>query len=98
VILCFILGHENAGTGTHVLILIFMKKFQNEANIVRGGTILRSIACVRWQGMKMPFLAAWLCAVTSSLVAAPFADLSFEAASKQASQTGKIVLVDFYTT
>src|SRR5580704_10142740 len=73
VILCFILGHENAGTGTHGLILIFMKKFQNEANIVRGGTILRSIACVRWHGMKMPFLAAWLCAVTSSLVAAPFA-------------------------
>jgi thiol-disulfide isomerase/thioredoxin len=48
--------------------------------------------------MKMPFLAAWLCAVTSSLVAAPFSDLSFEAASKQAAQTDKIVLVDFYTT
>jgi thiol-disulfide isomerase/thioredoxin len=48
--------------------------------------------------MKIPFMAAWLCAVTSSLVAAPFSDLSFEAASKQAGQTGKIVLVDFYTT
>lgn len=46
----------------------------------------------------MPFLAAWFCAVTSSLVAAPFSDLSFEAASKLAAQTGKIVLVDFYTT
>jgi len=48
--------------------------------------------------MKSPFLTAWLCAVTSSLVAAPFSDLSFEAASKQAAQTDKIVLVDFYTT
>lgn len=46
----------------------------------------------------MPFLAAWFCAVTSSLVAAPFSDLSFEAASKLAAQKGKIVLVDFYTT
>jgi thiol-disulfide isomerase/thioredoxin len=47
---------------------------------------------------KTPFMAAWLCAVTSSLAAAPFSDLSFEAACKQAAQTGKIVLVDFYTT
>jgi thiol-disulfide isomerase/thioredoxin len=75
-----------------------MKNIQNEANAVRGGTILRSIVCVGWQSMKMPFLVAWLCAVTSSLAAAPFSDLSFEAASKQAAQTGKIVLVDFYTT
>ena len=75
-----------------------MKNFQNKANILRGGTILRSIACAAWQEMKMPFLAAWFCAVTSSLVAAPFSDLSFEAASKLAAQTGKIVLVDFYTT
>jgi thiol-disulfide isomerase/thioredoxin len=75
-----------------------MKNFQSKANIVRGSTILRSIACVGWQDMKMPFLAAWLCAVTSSLVAAPFSDLSFEAASKLAGQTDKIVLVDFYTT
>jgi len=43
-------------------------------------------------------MAACLCAVTSSLVAAPFSDLSFEAASKEAAQKGKIVLVDFYTT
>jgi thiol-disulfide isomerase/thioredoxin len=48
--------------------------------------------------MKIPFMAALLCAATSSLVAAPFSDLSFEVASKQAGQTGKIVLVDFYTT
>jgi thiol-disulfide isomerase/thioredoxin len=48
--------------------------------------------------MKIPFMAAWLCAAASSLVAAPFSDLSFEAASKKAQQTGKIVLVDFYTT
>ena len=75
-----------------------MKNFQNKANILRGGTILRSIACAAWQEMKMTFLAAWFCAVTSSLVAAPFSDLSFEAASKLAAQKGKIVLVDFYTT
>jgi thiol-disulfide isomerase/thioredoxin len=48
--------------------------------------------------MKIPFMTAWLCAVSSSLVAAPFSDLSFEAASTKAAQTGKIVLVDFYTT
>lgn len=52
-----------------------------------------------WQKLKKtPFMAAWFCAVTSSLFAAPFSNLSFEAASKQAAQTGKIVLVDFYTT
>jgi thiol-disulfide isomerase/thioredoxin len=48
--------------------------------------------------MKTFFLAAWLCAVASSLFAAPFSDLSFEAASKEAARTGRIVLVDFYTT
>jgi thiol-disulfide isomerase/thioredoxin len=48
--------------------------------------------------MKILLLAACFFAVASSLVAAPFSDLSFEAASKQAAQTGKIVLVDFYTT
>ncbi|MGA2747664.1 MAG: thioredoxin family protein [Verrucomicrobiota bacterium] len=48
--------------------------------------------------MKTPFIAACFCGVASTLLAAPFADLSFEAASKQAAQTGKIVLVDFYTT
>jgi len=47
---------------------------------------------------KSPFMAAWFCAITSSLFAAPFSNLSFAAASKQAAQTGKIVLVDFYTT
>ncbi len=52
-----------------------------------------------WQRLKKPtFVAAWCCAATSSLFAAPFSNLSFEAASKQAAQTGKIVLVDFYTT
>jgi thiol-disulfide isomerase/thioredoxin len=48
--------------------------------------------------MKILLLAACFFAVASSLVAAPFSDLSFEAASKQVAQTGKIVLVDFYTT
>jgi thiol-disulfide isomerase/thioredoxin len=48
--------------------------------------------------MKIFLATALLCAVTSSLVAAPFSDLSFEAASKLAAQSGKIVLVDFYTT
>jgi thiol-disulfide isomerase/thioredoxin len=47
---------------------------------------------------KTLMLATVFGTVTSSLVAAPFADLSFEAASKQAAQSGKIVLVDFYTT
>ena len=52
-----------------------------------------------WQKLKKtPFIAVWLFAITSSLVAAPFSDLTFEAASKQAAQSGKIVLVDFYTT
>ena len=53
---------------------------------------------IRQKLMKTPFIAACFCGVASTLLAAPFADLSFEAASKQAAQTGKIVLVDFYTT
>src|SRR5580658_8830436 len=48
--------------------------------------------------MNIPFVVALLCAIAPGLFAEPFADLSFEAASKHASQTGKIVLVDFYTT
>src|SRR5580658_2847146 len=48
--------------------------------------------------MKIPFIAALLCAMTSSLLAAPFSDLTFEAASAKAAKTGKIVLIDFYTT
>lgn len=43
-------------------------------------------------------MAAGFCAATLSLAAAPFSDLSFEAASKQAAQSNKIVLIDFYTT
>jgi thiol-disulfide isomerase/thioredoxin len=48
--------------------------------------------------MKTLFMAAWVCAAASSIFAAPFSDQSFEAASKEAARTGKIVLVDFYTT
>jgi thiol-disulfide isomerase/thioredoxin len=48
--------------------------------------------------MKIPFVMALLCAVAPGLSAEPFSDLSFEAASAQAAKTGKIVLVDFYTT
>jgi thiol-disulfide isomerase/thioredoxin len=48
--------------------------------------------------MKLPVIITWCCAVGSGLVAAPFSDLSFEAASTRAAKTGKIVLVDFYTT
>lgn len=44
------------------------------------------------------FTTVWFCAGTSSLVAGPFSDLSFESASKEAAKSGKIVLVDFYTT
>jgi thiol-disulfide isomerase/thioredoxin len=52
-----------------------------------------------WRKLKKtPFIVAWLCAVNSSLVAAPFSELSFEAASKEAARDNKIVLVDFYTT
>jgi thiol-disulfide isomerase/thioredoxin len=48
--------------------------------------------------MKTLLTAVCLCAVASSIFAAPFSDLSFEAASKEAGRTGRIVLVDFYTT
>lgn len=47
---------------------------------------------------KSLFLAAMFCAAASNLVAGPFSDLSFEAASKQAAKSNKIVLIDFYTT
>jgi len=51
-----------------------------------------------WRDRKTHFLAACLFGAASSLVAAPFSDLGFDAASKLAAQKGKIVLVDFYTT
>lgn len=43
-------------------------------------------------------MAATCSAAASTLLGAPFSDLSFEAASHQAAQANKIVLVDFYTT
>jgi len=43
-------------------------------------------------------MAVWLCVVGPGIFAAPFSELSFEAACKEAAQTKKIVLVDFYTT
>jgi thiol-disulfide isomerase/thioredoxin len=49
-------------------------------------------------GMKTLLTAAWLAAAASGFCAAPFCDLSFEAASREAARTGKIVLIDFYTT
>jgi thiol-disulfide isomerase/thioredoxin len=48
--------------------------------------------------MKTLFLTALLCALSSGGFAAPFTNLTFEAASREAAETGKIVLVDFYTT
>ncbi|MGP8201941.1 MAG: thioredoxin family protein [Limisphaerales bacterium] len=48
--------------------------------------------------MKTLLTVVWLGAAMSGLCAAPFSDLSFEAASKEAARSGKIVLVDFYTT
>jgi thiol-disulfide isomerase/thioredoxin len=48
--------------------------------------------------MKTLLMAAFFCVMASSMFAAPFVELSFEAASKEAAKTGKIVLVDFYTT
>lgn len=48
--------------------------------------------------MKTSFIAALFCVVVSSMFAAPFSDLSFEGACKEAAQTHKLVLVDFYTT
>lgn len=52
-----------------------------------------------WQKLnKSPLTVVCLCMAASNLAAAPFSDLSFEAASKEAAKSGKIVLVDFYTT
>jgi thiol-disulfide isomerase/thioredoxin len=48
--------------------------------------------------MKTRLLFAWLCLAALNLFAGQFSNLSFDAASKMAGQTGKIVLVDFYTT
>ena len=48
--------------------------------------------------MKSPLAAIFVCLAALSLFAEPFSNLSFDAASKQAGQTGKLVLVDFYTT
>jgi thiol-disulfide isomerase/thioredoxin len=48
--------------------------------------------------MKTRLMAVWLSVITSSMFAAPFSDLSFEAACKEAAQAKKILLVDFYTT
>src|SRR5258708_1224581 len=44
------------------------------------------------------FLAVGLALYATTLFAEPFSDLSFDAASKKAAQSGKIVFVDFYTT
>ena len=46
----------------------------------------------------IPLIAASLGLMSSNLLAAPFSDLTFDAASKEAAKSGKIVLVDFYTT
>src|SRR5271157_5805856 len=48
--------------------------------------------------MKTSLAAAFLFLVALNIFAEPFSDLTFDAASKKAGQTGKIVLVDFYTT
>jgi thiol-disulfide isomerase/thioredoxin len=48
--------------------------------------------------IKTHLVFAWLCLATLNICAEPFADLSFDAASQKAAKTGKIVLVDFYTT
>jgi thiol-disulfide isomerase/thioredoxin len=48
--------------------------------------------------MKTFFAVACFCVVASSVFGAPFSELNFKAASKEAAKTGKIVLVDFYTT
>jgi thiol-disulfide isomerase/thioredoxin len=48
--------------------------------------------------MKTRWVSAWLCLAALNLFAELFSDLSFDAASQKAGQTGKIVLVDFYTT
>src|SRR5579859_6678093 len=48
--------------------------------------------------IKTHLVSAWLCLVALNICAEPFTDLSFNAASQKAAHTGKIVLVDFYTT
>ncbi|MDB6056942.1 MAG: polymerase, sigma-24 subunit, subfamily [Verrucomicrobiales bacterium] len=48
--------------------------------------------------MKKLLLAIGLCLAAVRVFATPFSDLSFDAASKKAAETGKIVFVDFYTT
>jgi thioredoxin-related protein len=48
--------------------------------------------------MKTSLAAAFLFLLALNIFAEPFSDLTFDAASKKAGQTGKIVLVDFYTT
>ena len=48
--------------------------------------------------MRTRLICAWFCLSAASVFAEPFYDLSFDAASKKAAHTGKIVLVDFYAT
>lgn len=49
--------------------------------------------------MKTRLFIACLCAAASCVFAeAPFSDLSFKAAQKEAAKSGKIILVDFYAT
>src|ERR1035438_4304758 len=48
--------------------------------------------------IKTHLVFAWLCLTALNICAVPFTDLSFDAASQKAAHTGKIVLVDFYTT
>src|SRR5580693_5216657 len=47
---------------------------------------------------KGVFMAVGLSGVASAAFGAPFSDLTFEAARKEASRSERIVLVDFYTT
>jgi thiol-disulfide isomerase/thioredoxin len=60
--------------------------------------VVFSRAGVILQGMKTLFAAACFCVMASSMFGAPFSELDFKAATKEAAKTGKIVLVDFYTT
>ncbi len=46
----------------------------------------------------LPLTVGWFGVIGSSFGAAPFTDVNFDEASKQAAQSDKIVLVDFYTT
>jgi thiol-disulfide isomerase/thioredoxin len=48
--------------------------------------------------MKTLLLASWLGIAGLSAFAGAFSDLTFEAATKVAASSGKIVLIDFYTT